>query len=220
MAFCAITDENIKGLEAVTNAFLSKDIERLSDFKTLSKELYNFFIERKATPEKAVTLLSMVPKTLEKWRDYKSEIGDPIDKKYRDFINDISKLSKSTLNSYNSILNYLDLAPPEEEIITEIIPVSDNQDNTLKEIDNFTSSTKAEIVEVKNNDGKFIKRRSINGVIYDIRVTDISTVGYYETSDEQEENDAPSLKHGNTVDRIAKEIFSGNDIQFSNLKLE
>jgi hypothetical protein len=388
MAFCAITDNNIKSLEAVVDNFVSNDLESLSDFKNLSKKLYNFFLERKATPEKAVTLISMVPKTLEKWRDHKSEIGDPIEKKYRDFINDILKVSKSDFTNYNSLLKFLDIAPqvqketkklksgvqevfdsnPElasvgtpqqysqyldtifpdskvkdivyhvnktgiispidnkafystdfgswlteleemkgrrnpillnitnptivdekyefsdqakkfresglgDEFVTpdevreqntdsvigrdsgqggnektyitykadqvyqlgskqdiegfkkfvtgnkvDIVPVLDNQDATLKEIDNFISSIKPEIVEVKTNDGKFLKKRSIGGVLYDTRVTDISVIGYYDTSEEQDENTAPSLKHGNTIDQIAKEVFSGKDIQLTDIQ--
>jgi hypothetical protein len=380
MAFCAITDNDKLNLVKITNHILNRNIDSLSDFKTLSKTAYQIMITKNATPEKAATLVSFLPESVVGWRDRKSEAGDPIDKKYKDLISQIVDFSKKNLTDYNSILKFLDIAPqvqketkklksgvqevfdsnPElanigtleqysayldtvfpnskfknifyhglpfienkedyfrdntetEELFgneanirlwnffflsrdrardygdeqyavilnfsadynspefsykaspayktadsaiviaqggdefvvknkkqihilgnkqdiegfkkfvtgnkVDIVPVLDNQDATLSEVDKFQSEIKVEFVEEKDENGNIINRRKINGVVYDTRVTDISVIGYYDLSEQEtDQQNSPSLKHGNTIDRIAKAIFSGDDIQFSEVE--
>ena len=210
MAFCAITDTDKLNVAKITNHILNRNIDSLSDFKNLSKTAYQIMVSKNATPEKAATLVTFIPQNIANWRDRRSEIGDPIDKKYKDLINSILEFSKNNLTDYNSVLDLLDIKT-EVVNIPEIAPLSEQQVEVLSQIDEFISNTEVTFKKERDGEGNFISRRSINGVPYDIRVTDISVIGYYEYDEKIDKRLVPALKHGDTIDLIAKEIFTGID---------
>jgi hypothetical protein len=140
MAFIEIKDNDKAKLQIVTNHILNNNIDSLSDFKILSKTAYQIMISKNATIEKAITLVRLLPEKIVIWRDRKSELGRPIDKKYIDFISQIIDFSKKNFTDYYAVLKFLDITPQVKEAEPEGILVSDNQDATLKEIDNQNST--------------------------------------------------------------------------------
>ena len=202
MAFCAITEKN---LEQVTHYVFTKIKENpsaLKDFKIFAKELFADYTAMKSPLEKAVTLVGYLPQMVSEYNGNKDnrkalkEAGISLDA--------IREL-EDTFDDYKLLTNYLGL----QNEVRPVVIVNEKQMGVNKQIADYNAGLTIEMIPVME-EGKAVIKRKINNRIFHTRVTSMAKVGYDDpTPDNTEEvPEHPSLKHGNTIDRIGKAIFN------------
>lgn len=196
MAFCAVTEHNIERLTLRVFHLIRTNPSSLKDFKAFTQSIVNELIAKNASVDKAITLASYLPQIVSEFNSDKD--NRKLLKQAGISLDAISEVEDS-FESYSSLAKFLNIKNETQPLVI----VNEHQLSIEKKIRDFQASLKVEIVGNK---------RSINGTTYEIRTTDIAKAGYKtdnEDVDEVENQASPALKHGNTVDAIAKDIFEG-----------
>lgn len=199
MAFCAVTQHNIERLTFRVFHLIRVNPTSLKDVKSFTQALVNELISKNASVDKAITMASYVPQIISEFnadkenRKLLKEAGVSLDA-----ISDV----EDSFEDYKNLANFLGI----KNEVQPIVIVNGQQLAIQQKVKEFSAANKVEIVNDK---------RSINGVSYDTRVTDVAKAGYKQDNNDAEEEESPALKHGNTVDAIAKDIFDGVNPNFS-----
>ena len=202
MAFCVIEEAHIESLTKLVFQRIRKNPSSLKNFKDFSQEIFQFLVSKGQTIERAITLVKYLPQAVSEFN------ANPEDRKTlrsagvsMDAIYDVEDQFKE----YKQIAKYLGL----KEEGTPIVIVNQNQ---LNQQDKITKHVEATNVTFDEN------VRSINGKKYETRVTSIAKVGFENKNDPDQQPSTPALKHGNTVDTIAKAIFDDINPQFKDFQ--
>lgn len=188
MAFCAITDPQLEQFTAIVVKRIKSDINKLKDLKTFSKEIFSLLTSKNAVQEKAISLVKEIPDVISFYRSFSKENRDSF-RLNKISADAIDELEGAHFRDYDNLAQFLDINDS-----SEIQLVSEKQQTVLKKLENLIPK-----VEINNQ-----RQRVINGATYETRVSRIIQSGF-PYDDEQEET--PALKHGNTVDAIAKQVF-------------
>ncbi len=202
MAFCAISDKNLEQITHYVFTKIKEDPAALKNFKAFSLEMFSDFMAMKAGTEKSIALVSYLPQMILEYTSNKENR-----KMLKDAGVSLDAITdqEATFDDYKLLSNYLGL----KNEIKPIVVVNEKQMGINKTIADYNSALKVEITPALE-DGKAVKKRKINGRIYDTRVTSMVKVGYEdpEPDNNEEIEESPALKHGNTIDAIAKSIFN------------
>ena len=192
MAFCAVTDNNLKQIRTFIWSKITKNPEKLKDFKKFSQEVLNDFLDMKASMEKSISLLRHLPQIVSEYSAFKEKR-----KLLKDNGVSLDKISdaEEMFETYESIVKFLGIKTEAQPVTL----ITNKQAEVLKKIDDYVSSIQ---VTFQGN------TRLIDGIPFTTRVTTIAKAGYDDLSEKEEiiEETHP-LKHGNTVDAIAKLMF-------------
>lgn len=203
MAFCAVTDNNLKQIRTFIWAKITKNPEKLKDFKKFSQEVLNDFLGMKASMEKSISLLRHLPQIVSEYSAFREkrkllkDNGVSLDK-----ISDVEDM----FETYESIIKFVGIKTEAQPVTL----VTNKQAEVLKKIDDHIKSIE---VTFEGN------TRLINGTRYTTRVTSIAKAGYEDLTDENDKpEDSHALKHGNTVDAIAKLVFDDTNPNYEDFK--
>lgn len=202
MAFCAVTQDNVKNLNLVVKKFIVDNPESLKNFRDFTQKVMEFLTGKNMPIEKAITLLKYVPDAV---------IGFTLDRANRDILKkagisiDAIRDVEDQFDTYEGIAKYMGLKGD----ATPIVIVNQNQLDQEAKITKHLENTKVTFdADV----------RIINGKKYTTRVTSIAKVGYEDPQDPEVTPQNAALKHGNTVDAIAKSIFDEVDPKFEDYR--
>lgn len=202
MAFCAVTQDNLKNLTLLTHATIRKDPAALKNFKAFTQSMISTLTKKGVEMEKVLTLASYLPQIVS---EFNSEREDRKLLKDAGVSMDAISGVEEQFESYEGISKYLDLRAS----TTPLVIVNDKQMGTESAIDKYVTGNKVEMAG---------DTRVINGKKYETRVTSIAKAGFDEPMDPEEAAQNPALKHGNTVDSIAKAIFDDITPKFEDFK--
>lgn len=198
MAFCAVTTDNVKDINLLTKGRITRNPESLKNFRDFTQGIFEFLLSKNVPIEKAITLLKYVPDAVS---------GFALDRANRDILKkagvsmDAIRDVEDQFDTYEGIAKFLGL----KNETTPIVVVNQKQ---LDEEAKITQHMKDTNVTFEGD------VRIINGKKYPLRVTTVTKVGYQDPEDPEETPQNAALKHGNTVDAIAKDIFNSENPKF------
>ncbi len=202
MAFCAVTTDNVKNLNLVVKKFIIDNPESLKNFRDFTQGIVEFLLGKNVPIEKAITLAKYIPEAV---------IGFNLDRANRDILKkagvsmDAIRDVEDQFDTYEGIAKFLGIKNDVKDIVIVNQNQLDQQAKVTKHIEDTTVTFEGDV-------------RIINGKKYGTRVTSITKVGFENKEDEDEQPSTPALKHGNTVDTIAKAIFDDINPQYKDFE--
>ncbi len=206
MPFCSVSNDNVKDIGRIVRSKIRKNPESLRNFKDFTQGIVQYLLGKNVPVEKAITLAKYIPESINGFlidranRDLLKNAGVSMDAIFRD---------EAIFDDYDKLASYVGLkAEP-----TQITIVNDEQ----------LAAEFSLIQHMNNTHVKFDgKTRIINGKRYTTRATSIAKVGFENKQDpdveDEDQSETPALKHGNTVDAIAKDIFTDVNPKYDTYK--
>ena len=191
MPFCAVTDANKESLNLLVKATIIKDPTALKNFRDFTQGIVQILVGKNVPMEKAITLARNIPQAVQGFnldrinRDILRKAGVSMDS-----IRDV----EDQFDTYEGIAKFLGLKAEG----TPIVIVNQNQLDQEAKVTKHITDTKVTF------DGDV---RIINDKKYTTRVTSIAKVGFEDPQSAEAQPQNAALKHGNTVDTIAKAVF-------------
>jgi len=202
MAFCVIEKQHREAFQLLVNQRINKDKDSLKNFKQFSKDIFAYLVSKGQSVERAIALVRFLPQAVS---DYSNLPANR--KALRDAGVSLDAIAdvEDQFKEYEPLAKYLGI----KSEATPLVVVNDNQLAQEAKLTKLTMDNKVEIVG---------DARVINGKRYQTRVTSIAKVGFEDKEAPEEQPQTPALKHGNTVDTIAKAIFDGIEPQFKDFQ--
>lgn len=199
MAFCAVSEQNVRDINFAIKTKILENPSNLKDMRKFTQSMFNFLTGKNVPVEKAITLLKYLPQTIS---------GFLLDRVNRDLLKAqgvtvVVSDFEDQFDTYETLAKYIGL----KNEVTPLSVVTEAQLTVAQQISKLMTDN---TVEIKD------KVRYINNVKYENRVTSIAKVGYIDK--DEEDIETPALKHGNTVDAIAKSVFQDEAIDFKDYK--
>jgi hypothetical protein len=198
MAFCAVTTDNVRDINVMTKGRITRNPESLKNFRDFTQGIFEFLLSKNVPIEKAITLLKYVPDAIS---------GFALERENRDMLKkagvsmDAIRDVEDQFDTYEGIAKFLGLKAE----ATPIVIVNQNQLDQEAKVTKHMGDTNVTF------EGDV---RIINGKKYPLRVTTVTKVGYQDPEDPEETPQNAALKHGNTVDAIAKSVFDNEQPKF------
>lgn len=205
MAFCSVTEANVERLNLDIRIMILDNPESLRNFRDFTQGVIQYLLGKGVPVEKALTLAKYIPDAIS---------GFNLDRTNRDLLRragvslDAIRDVEDQFDTYEGIAKFVGIKNESKPVVV----VNTNQ---LAQEDKITKHNAATNVTFEGN------IRVINNKKYNTRVTSIAKVGFTDPADEEREEEVvitPALKHGNTVDTIAKAIFDGENPKFENFQ--
>lgn len=202
MAFCAVTSDNVKNLTLVVKVKILENPESLKNFKDFTQGIMEFLLAKEVPIEKAITLIKYIPDAIS---------GFNLDRANRDVLKkagvsmDAIRDVEEQFDTYEGIAKFLGLKADSTPIVVVNQYQLDQEAKITKHVEDTNVTFDMDV-------------RVINGKKYDTRVTTIAKVGFQDKEDPEEQPQTAALKHGNTVDAIAKGIFDELNPKFEDFK--
>lgn len=202
MAFCAVSQENKESVNKLVKFRIQENPASLKNFRDFTQGIVQYLTSKNVPLEKAITLAHYIPSSV---RGYALDKANALALRKAGVSIDAILDAEVQFESYEGITKYLGLK-------AEGVPVVIVNQKQLDE--------QAKITDLISNTNVTFEGdvRIINGKKYDTRVTSIAKVGFQDKQDPEEQPQNAALKHGNTVDTIAKAIFDDINPQFKDFE--